>query len=143
MGLSHCGALGVPQPSSPAVPSTPRRRLATPQLEAHAHLFSPHLADVLRRLLGDRFLTADIKSTNRKQLLERLDQAGIQRAFVLSTAYINAADTTPFGIPDGSAEEHRRVQEENDFTADEAAMAGARLIRSEASIRNATTRSRS
>jgi predicted TIM-barrel fold metal-dependent hydrolase len=128
-GLSHCGALrALPLSPSSRVQSAPRRRFSVPRLDAHAHLFSPQLADHLRRLIGDRYLTADITSTNAKDLLERLDRAEVERTFVLSTAYINAADTPPFSTPLRSDDEYRQVREDNDFTAAEAATASTRLI---------------
>jgi predicted TIM-barrel fold metal-dependent hydrolase len=125
-GLSHCGALRA-VPLSP-VGQPERRRFSVPRLDAHAHLFSPQLAEHLRRIIGATYLTADIRSTNATDLLDKLDRADVERALVLSTAYINAADSPPFDTPPRSADEYRRVREDNDFTAGEAATSGTRLI---------------
>ena len=62
-----------------------------------------------------------------EQLLQLLDAAGIQQAVVLSDAYW--FDSPSYRVAgEGSAEEYKRVQAENDWTAAEAAKSGGRLV---------------
>jgi predicted TIM-barrel fold metal-dependent hydrolase len=100
--------------------------LAPPSFNAHAHLMSAGLADRLRQRTGEaRFQLKDAR-----WLLEEMDRAGIKRALVLSGAYLQSTDVR--GDADstaaGRADEYRRVREENDFVAAQAAQAPDRLI---------------
>jgi predicted TIM-barrel fold metal-dependent hydrolase len=62
-----------------------------------------------------------------EQLLHVLDAAGIQQAVVLSDAYW--FDSPVYRVAgEGSGDEYRRVQAENDWTAVEAAKSGGRLV---------------
>lgn len=59
-------------------------------------------------------------------LIRRLDADGVRRAFVLSTAYLMAADA--YGTRTAEAAEYARVKAENDFTAAECARYPERLV---------------
>jgi predicted TIM-barrel fold metal-dependent hydrolase len=97
-------------------------------VDAHLHLFSPRLAALLRAELGDTYLTVSIESITATTLLERLDEAGVERAFLLSTAYINAADIDRSRDSKRRRDEYRHVQEDNNFIASEASQSARRLI---------------
>lgn len=85
-----------------------RQRAAGPALDAHTHVVSPELAALLVGP-GAPPSTAD-------DLIERLDEANLKQAVVLSTAYFPE-------LPDAAA-----VRAENDFTAREVAKYPDRLI---------------
>jgi predicted TIM-barrel fold metal-dependent hydrolase len=91
-----------------AVPADP-----VPLVDHHQHLFSPAAA---ARSAGVRPLDGD-------DLVRLLDQAGIRRAVVLSTAYQLGNPNRP-AVPD----EYARVREENDWTAGQVAAHAERLI---------------
>lgn len=91
-------------------PSAPLRD--TPLVDHHQHVFSPATA----QMLGDGFQPLDAA-----QLVALLDAAGIQRAVVLSAAYLHAGASRSF--PDELA----RVQAENDWTGAQAALFPTRL----------------
>jgi predicted TIM-barrel fold metal-dependent hydrolase len=115
---------------STATPSKPRHhhRLVAPRLDAHAHFFSPALVARVRSLISDPDVSAAVRPINAAYLLNELDRTGVGRAFVLSTAYVNATDVRAFGAGTPSAAEYRLVRDDNDFTATEAATAPTRLI---------------
>jgi predicted TIM-barrel fold metal-dependent hydrolase len=90
---------------------------AEPVADHHQHLFSPALAALVSPPPPDAGLspiTADI-------LVAHLDAAGIERAVVLSMAYI-------FGSPDRTVEdEYEQVKTENDWTSQQVARFPDRL----------------
>ena len=61
-------------------------------------------------------------------MLDELDKTGVERALVLSTAYVNATDVAALGARKLSPDEYRLAREDNDFTAAEAAKAPSRVI---------------
>lgn len=88
----------------------------TPRVDHHQHLFSPNLA-VLLSEPGDPFHS--IAATD---LVQLLDEAGIQRAVVLSTAYI-------FSQPGRVVNrEDEAVRAENDWTSHQVRLFPQRLI---------------
>jgi predicted TIM-barrel fold metal-dependent hydrolase len=87
----------------------------TPAADHHQHLFSPPIVE----LLGE---DAGIPPLDAHQLIRLLDSAGIQRAVVLSVAYM-------YGSPRRTVEdEYAKVRAENDWTASQAALYPARLV---------------
>lgn len=97
--------------------------LPAPYLDAHAHTSSLMLLAYRSAsgAAGGRGGTTDGAA-----LIRRMDGDGVQRAFVLSTAYQMAADA--YGTRTAEAEEHARVRLENDFTAAECARYPDRLV---------------
>lgn len=82
-----------------------------PLIDHHQHLFSP---DIVAKIEGLQAVTA-------RDLISLLDVAGIQRALVLSVAYM-------YGKPTRSVdEEYARVRAENDWTGAQVAQYPTRL----------------
>lgn len=81
-----------------------------PRVDHHQHLLSPALAKVWKQepVLVER-------------LIAQLDEAGIQRALVLSLAY-------NWGRPGRPGDEYANVRAENDWTAQQAARYPKRLV---------------
>lgn len=97
-------------PSSPPVP-TP----AMPLADHHQHLYSPAAAAFMSA-------TSAMRPVSAQDLIPQLDAAGIERAAVLSVAYV-------YGQPARSlAEEYARVRAENDWAARQAAEYPERLV---------------
>jgi len=92
-----------------------------PFLNAHAHVNSVRVADHIAHLMGRRA----VEPLDGAEVVRRLDGMGIKRAFVLSTAYMMAAEV---GTPLPPDEERQAVAAENDFAAAQAALAPDRLI---------------
>src|SRR5690349_17359840 len=86
---------------------------APPMADHHQHLFSP--AAVAR--------TPGLTKVDGADLVRLLDEAGIRRAVVLSTAYQLGNPNRP-AVPD----EYARVKEENDWTAQQVAEHPDRLV---------------
>ena len=86
---------------------------APPAADHHQHLFSP--ATVAR--------TPGLAQVDGDDLVRLLDEAGIRRAVVLSTAYQLGNPNRP-AVPD----EYARVKEENDWTAQQVAEHADRLV---------------
>jgi predicted TIM-barrel fold metal-dependent hydrolase len=110
-----CAAFGILPISS--VYAQPR-----PVVDHHQHLPSPAavtLVNQARRPGVPRF-----ERKTAKQLVAQLDEAGIQRAVVLSTAYWFASAV----LPKAAGDEWTNVRAENDWTAREAARFPNRLI---------------
>ncbi len=86
-----------------------------PVADHHQHLFSPAIAALLASgSAGPQGITA-------RDLVALLDSAGIQRALVLSVAYL-------YGSPAGTfADEYAKVRAENDWAAAQAAQYPERL----------------
>jgi predicted TIM-barrel fold metal-dependent hydrolase len=92
-----------------AVSAAPR----APRVDHHQHVFSPELA----ALFGGGF-----KTINARDVIALLDEAGIERAVLLSAAY-------SYGRPSRNVEdEYAKVRRENDWTGRQAAEFPARLI---------------
>ncbi len=89
----------------------PTTAVAQPVVDHHQHLFSPALADVIK---GTPITAAD--------LVRSLDEAGITRAVVLSTAY---SFSNPARKVQNDAE---FVRADNDWTAEQVARYPDRLI---------------
>ena len=83
----------------------------TPLVDHHQHIFSPPLAT----LLGGQTITA-------RDVLGLLDTAGIERAVILSPAYIwsNARRNIP--------DDYTKVKAENDWVASQVAQNSSRLV---------------
>lgn len=86
-----------------------------PLVDYHQHVFSPELASLM--VNGQA-----APAVNAANLIRLLDAAGIERAVVLSTAYIWTQPSR--GIPDAA----RHVRAENDWTSRQVAQFPARLI---------------
>ena len=103
----------APSPAIMPEGATLRRGLLAPLVDHHQHLLSPALAKVWKQP----------QPVEAELLIQRLDQAGIQRAVVLSVAYA-------WSTPDRQAEggEYAKVRAENDWTAEQVAKYPDRLI---------------
>lgn len=85
-----------------------------PIADHHQHLFSPRVVALID--------SPAIKEVSANTMVAMLDRLGIQRATVLSTAYM-------FGRPDRNLEdEYSLVQAENDWTAEQAELYPGRLV---------------
>lgn len=93
---------------------------SAPQLDAHAHVHSAAVADLVEERVGERTL----EPMSSDQLVARLDEGGIARALVLSGAYLMASDVWP---RDSGADEWAAVRAENDYAALEVAKHADRL----------------
>ena len=83
----------------------------TPFADHHQHLFSPAMAEFQK-----------IKPITAPDLIKHLDDAGIERAVLLSTAY-------SYGRPGREPQnEYEKVKEENDWVGAQAALYPKRLI---------------
>ena len=111
------GAAGPPGPQGP--PGTPAPGASAPvpvlvsgaALDVHTHLASP----TLTKLFGG----TGMEAANADELVQRLDDANVQRAVVLSAGYMG----WPVGLMDDS-----NMAPENDFVAAEVARHPTRLI---------------
>ncbi len=94
-----------------------------PRLDAHAHVNSVNTAERVNRLTG----AGTLEPLAGADLVERMGADGIERALVLSTAYLSAMDAVEEArLPE--AEERAAVELENDFCAAECARFPERLI---------------
>jgi uncharacterized protein len=91
----------------------PRSGQIVPRIDHHQHLLSPALAEVLE----------EPEPLGAELLIQRLDEAGIQGAVVLSLAYVWGSPLLT-RKPD---DEYRAVRAENDWTAEQVAMYPDRL----------------
>ncbi|MCC2955703.1 amidohydrolase family protein [Massilia sp. IC2-477] len=88
--------------------------VSVPGADHHQHLFSPRIVALIN--------SPAIKEVPAAALVANLDQLGIRRATVLSTAYM-------FGRPDRNLpDEYELVRAENDWTAQQAAQYPDRLV---------------
>jgi predicted TIM-barrel fold metal-dependent hydrolase len=93
--------------------------LRAPRLDAHAHVHSAAVADLVETKMGERIL----EPVSSDEVVSRLDQEGIPNALVLSGAYLMAND-----VWGGTgADEWSALRSENDYTAAEVANHPARL----------------
>jgi uncharacterized protein len=87
-----------------------------PRADNHQHLFSPDVTRLLASRTG-----GGVSPIDAANLIELLDAAGIERALVLSVAYL-------YGSPNRLVDdEYTRVQEENDWTLAQVARYRERL----------------
>ncbi|MBK8480456.1 MAG: amidohydrolase [Proteobacteria bacterium] len=105
---------GAPRVVAPELP--------TPLLDAHTHVYSRQLV----RQVNGRLGRSEFTEFTAAQLVERLDRQGIQRAIVISGAYLAAADVYPNALP--PKEELAATRRENDFAAAEVSGWSDRLI---------------
>lgn len=88
-----------------------KRPPSEPLIDYHQHLVSPAFSDIVKLPVLDGSM-----------LVRKLDEAGVERAVVLSTAYSMADERKDLSDPD------RRTREENDWTSGEVAASAGRLI---------------
>jgi predicted TIM-barrel fold metal-dependent hydrolase len=104
--------------AQPAAQQRPNPRPPVPLADHHQHLFSPELA----ALMTTTAPVAPAKPRTAADLIEQLDEAGIKRAVVLSTAYI-------FEQPSRKAEQAaEKLRRDNDWTSKQVAQFPDRLI---------------
>ena len=92
--------------TAPVVPAAPRA-------DHHQHLFSPGIVQLIN--------SPGFKTIEAADLIPMLDSAGIDKALLLSTAYMYAKPTRVV------ENEHAKVTAENDWTAAQAALFPTRL----------------
>jgi len=115
LGLAGIAEAGLARPAAAT-------QFPTPLLDAHAHVNSLTATDRINRLVG----AGSVEALDGDALIQRMDADGIQRALVLSTAYMMAMDAVEGDFT--PAEERAAVQQENDFNAAECAKHPLRLI---------------
>jgi predicted TIM-barrel fold metal-dependent hydrolase len=125
--FAQLGALALVGPQLPFAQDD-RARFAAPQLDAHAHLVSRELSAWIQASATDPDVRRSIRPINGRIVVDSLEQDRIERAIVLSTAVLHAADGGVAGRRKKPADERRDVQNENDFTLAEAAEYASRLI---------------
>jgi predicted TIM-barrel fold metal-dependent hydrolase len=102
--------------------------LMTPRLDAHTHLMSRELAMWLQGRIADASLRRLVRPANARIVVDQLEEDGVERAFALSGAYVHATELPLGGAAKAAHDEYRDVQNENNFTAGEAAEYGGKLI---------------
>ncbi|GAB3383906.1 amidohydrolase family protein [Massilia agri] len=98
--------------AAPAAPSTPMR---APVADHHQYVYSPAAAAFLSS-------SAQLEPVTAQDLIAQLDAAGIERAAVLSVAWVYGR---PAQLPD---DEYDRVRAENDWAARQAGEYPGRLV---------------
>lgn len=98
--------------AAPAAPSTPIR---APVADHHQYVYSPAVAAFLSS-------SAPLQPVTAQDLIAQLDAAGIERAAVLSVAWVYGR---PAQLPD---DEYDRVRAENDWAARQAGEYPGRLV---------------
>lgn len=107
-------AWSLPVGASPALPAM-RAPVAMPVADHHQHVYSPAAAAFMSA-------TSAMRPVSAQDLIPQLDAAGIERAALLSVAYV-------YGQPARSLEEeYARVRAENDWAARQAAEYPERLV---------------
>ena len=102
-------ALGFGTLACTSVPETGTAKAAVPLVDHHQHFFSPSIEALLAGPSGGP------KALLAPEIISLLDAAGIERALVLSVAYM-------YGSPNRQVEdEYTKVRAENDWTATQAA----------------------
>lgn len=110
VALALAGAPGA-SAAAPAKPAAP----AAPVADHHQYLYSPAAAAFLSR-------SAPLRPVSAQDLIAQLDAAGIERAAVLSVAWV-------YGRPAAVADdEYERVRAENDWAARQAGEYPGRLV---------------
>ncbi|HET7695547.1 MAG TPA: amidohydrolase family protein [Vicinamibacterales bacterium] len=117
--LTRLGQLGAMTVLGPPLrgQQDDRTRLPAPLLDAHAHLISRDLATWMRNSSADADVRRAIRPVNGRIIVDALEEDGIPRAIALSSACLHASDSLRAGRRKKPADEHRDVQNENDFTA--------------------------
>jgi predicted TIM-barrel fold metal-dependent hydrolase len=104
--------------AQPAKQERPNAAPPVPLADHHQHLFSPELA----ALMTTTPPVAAVKPRTAADLIKQLDEAGIKRAVVLSTAYI-------FEQPSRKADHaEEKLKRDNDWTSKQVAEFPGRLI---------------
>lgn len=104
-----------PASAAPAAPARPTPAVAMPVADHQQYVYSPAAAAFMSA-------TSAMRPVSAQDLIPQLDAAGIERAAVLSVAYV-------YGQPARSlAEEYARVRAENDWAARQAAEYPERLV---------------
>lgn len=119
-GLAPLAAL--PLLGTRGLPRRARQPGTAPLLDAHTHVNSAAAVDFVEQHAGRR----SVGPITGRDLVDRLDEAEIPRAIVLSTAYLMAADV--WQRQSDEDEEYERVRRENDHAAEEAGRHPDRLI---------------
>jgi len=128
MAILACAAVTLAGPVAGKSPATPVTTPA-PRVDHHIHLGSPALSLYVEEIdkqdpTAFEHLSRDIFSRpTLADALRILDEARVERAVLLSTAYLYVPGQTK---PDPSAE--ARMRDENRFTVDTAAASHGRLI---------------
>lgn len=87
------------------------------------HVQSKPMADVLKAITGsDKFSGNQLEEFSAETILELLDEAGLDRAFILSEAYILGNDLI------AGPDEYNDVKKENNYLAIQCARYPGRLI---------------
>ena len=101
------------------------KKFTPPPTDFHTHLRSPVATEQFQKILklfGENLAPRDYMVCTADKLIGVLDAAGIEKAAVLSVAYI-------FSMPDLEIEEElQKVQAENDWVAGQVALYPKRLI---------------
>lgn len=124
--LVHTFLLLILMPAQAALSQVSGRGGSLPPIRAehHAHIRSPAAAElfVMRSAKESGEATETEQATTAGDLIEALDRAGIQSALVISSAYRIAQ-------PDyDMVDEIERVRSENDYIAEQVALASERLV---------------
>lgn len=101
------------------------KRFPAPKLDAHAHSMSPAVVDMIAKLSGGR---SPVTTRDGAAILAELDRDGIERALVLSTAYLHANDLRPAEGTPSFESEWAAVRADNDYAASEAQKSNGRLL---------------
>ena len=126
--IAQAGALALVAPRA-VFAKDARSRYGAPALDAHAHLVSRELAGWIRSSSADPEMRLGIRPMNGRVVVDSLEQDRIERAIVLSTASLHAADAGVVAVRRKKpADERRDVRNENDFTLAEAVEYAPKLI---------------
>jgi predicted TIM-barrel fold metal-dependent hydrolase len=105
--------IAVAQGSEQSSAAKSQTALITPAADHHQHLFSPSYVE---------YQASDLKQITAQDVINLMDQAGIRRAVILSTAYA-------YGRPGKEPpDEYARVKAENAWTSAQVALFPKRLI---------------
>jgi uncharacterized protein len=122
-----CSLAGAAAACASAAPQAPAARIAgdSPQVDHHVHIFSPAaLGTILRiqEVMEQPAVASENSTATVEDLLLAMDGAGVERAAVLSAAYM-------FGIPElDLADAGHLARAENDHVAAQIARYPARLV---------------
>ncbi|HYT65576.1 MAG TPA: amidohydrolase family protein [Vicinamibacterales bacterium] len=125
--FAQLGAFAIIAPRFPFAQDD-RSRFVAPKLDAHAHLLSRELASWIHSTSADSDVRRTVRPINGRIVVDSLEQDRIERAIVLSTACLHAAEGNVIGRRKRPADEYQDVQNENDFTLAEAVEYAPKLI---------------